>query len=399
MLFRLTKRFITEPDKRLLLKFACSFGWKGMLAVNRFKRRNRKGERFFPAFMMLSITNKCNLKCQGCWVTQSSPAKELSLGEMRDIVNACREHGSFFFGILGGEPLMHSKLMDLISSFPDCYFQVFTNGTMLDRDVAREFRRLGNVTPLISIEGLEEVSDSRRGGCGVYIDSLQALENCRAERLITGVATSVCRSNIDELINEKFVDEMISRGVLYLWYYIYRPVGPRHSPELVLTEDEVLRLRKFLVDARCRKPVLMVDTYWDAEGRALCPGAVGMSHHINPYGDIEFCPPIQFAKDSIRDTNRSLKDILAESDFLEEFRELASSSGRGCIILDNPGKLGEFLNRHDAKDASGRGAAYSELAAMSPCVSHDMPGKEIPEKHFLYRFAKKHWFFGFGAYG
>ena len=31
--------------------------------------------------------------------------------------------------------------------------------------------------------------------------------------------------------------------------------------------------------------------------------------------------------------------------------------------------------------------------------SQHQPGQEIPEKHWMYRLAKKHYFFGFGAYG
>ncbi len=40
----------------------------------------------------------------------------------------------------------------------------------------------------------------------------------------------------------------------------------------------------------------------------------------------------------------------------------------------------------------------AELEALSSLNSQHNPGNEIPEKHWLYRFAKKHWFFGFGAY-
>ena len=35
---------------------------------------------------------------------------------------------------------------------------------------------------------------------------------------------------------------------------------------------------------------------------------------------------------------------------------------------------------------------------MGPLRSQHDPGNEVPEKHWMYRFAKKHWFFGFGAY-
>jgi hypothetical protein len=68
--------------------------------------------------------------------------------------------------------------------------------------------------------------------------------------------------------------------------------------------------------------------------------------------------------------------------------------------MDAPGELKGYLEDHpDVKDSSGRGCALEELAAMDIVPGHHIPGKEIPEKSWAYRFAKKHWFFGFGAYG
>ena len=62
MSIKLTWRMLTGPDKRLLWKFAYNMGWKGMLAVNRFEKRLKKGEDTFPAFLMISVTNDCNLR-------------------------------------------------------------------------------------------------------------------------------------------------------------------------------------------------------------------------------------------------------------------------------------------------------------------------------------------------
>jgi hypothetical protein len=42
---------------------------------------------------------------------------------------------------------------------------------------------------------------------------------------------------------------------------------------------------------------------------------------------------------------------------------------------------------------------FAELELMEPCPSHHLAGREVPERSWAYRFAKKHWFFGFGAYG
>jgi MoaA/NifB/PqqE/SkfB family radical SAM enzyme len=397
MLIQLTRRLLTEPDKRLLLKLAWNCGWKGMRAINAFNRRRKRGV-YFPAFVFLSVTNKCNLHCQGCWVSVNSPSKALDGATLDRVITECKAQGACFFGILGGEPLLHPAIFDVIAKHGDCYFQLFSNGTLLTDEVARKLRRLGNVTPVISVEGSAQVSDERRGGKEVYRRSMDGIDACRRNRLFFGVATSVCRSNFSDLVSRQFVDELIARGAHYLWYYIYRPVGASPSPELALTEDEILKLRQFMVDIRGQAPILVVDAYWDDEGRALCPAATGISHHINPAGDVEPCPVVQFARENIGDGSQMVKQI-TESKFLEKFREFARHTTRGCVLMDHPEQLRQFMIEQNARDSTGRGTGLEELAAMKSLPCHYNPGREIPEKQWMYRFAKKHWFFGFGAYG
>ena len=50
MYLPMAKRVILETDKRLLLKFAYNFGWRGMRSVQRFKKGLKKGE-YFPPFL------------------------------------------------------------------------------------------------------------------------------------------------------------------------------------------------------------------------------------------------------------------------------------------------------------------------------------------------------------
>lgn len=397
MSMRFAGRMLTEPDKRALFKFVWNFGWKGMRAVDRFHRRLQQG-RYFPAFLFISVTDQCNLSCQGCWVTPCTPRRELDAATLDSLIRQCKAQGSYFFGILGGEPLLHKGLFDVFARHPDAYFLLFTNGTLITDEIAREMRRLGNVSPLISIEGTRPVSDERRGGRGVYDRTLAGLEHCRRNRLVIGVCTSICRSNLHDLVSDTFVEDLAQRGVHYLWYYIYRPVGPRPAPELALSPEQIVDVRRFIVESRTRAPLVIVDAYWDADGKALCPAAVGMAHHVGPGGEIEPCPPLQFALDNI-DDGRPLAEIFDQSSFLKAFRGFASQTTRGCVIMEHPELLRAFLQARKARDSSGRGTGYAELAAMCPHMSHHVPSQEIPEKSAAYRFAKKHWFFGFGAYG
>jgi MoaA/NifB/PqqE/SkfB family radical SAM enzyme len=397
MMLRFARRLLTETRPRILARFAWNFGWKGFWAFEHHKRRLRQG-RFFPPFLFISPTNRCNLRCKGCWVQQTDPPVDLDPTVLRGLIDAGRRQGSYFYGILGGEPLLYPGLFDILAEYPDCYFQLFTNGTLLTAEVAATLARLGNVTPLISVEGLAEVSDDRRGARDVYARSMAAIEHCRRNGLVIGVASSVCRSNLAELVTEAFLADMIRRGVHYVWYYVYRPAGANPAPELALSADEIVALRRFMVDQRPRQPLLIVDAYWDHAGRALCPAAAGISHHIGPRGDIEVCPPIQFAVETVG-RGGDPAQLLDTSAFLAHFRAMAAAQTRGCMLLEDPAGLARFMEREGARATSGRAGDLAALSAMCPCPSHHLPGREIPEKSAFYRFAKKHWFFGFGAYG
>jgi MoaA/NifB/PqqE/SkfB family radical SAM enzyme len=396
MYLQYAKRLWSETDKRLLWKLMYNFGFKGALAIHWHKRRLRRGD-FFPPFLYISIINSCNLRCQGCWVDVAAKQEKIEVEALARVIREANAAGNYFFGIVGGEPFMHPDILEIFRQHPDCYFQVFTNGHFITQEVAAALRQCGNVTPLISVEGSEIVSDQRRGGEGVLNKTMAGIRHCVAENVITGVCTSVCRTNLEDLVDEAWVDRLIELGVLYMWYHTYRPMGPEASEELALTPEEQLRIRQFVVEMRVKKPIGIVDAYYDADGQALCPAATGFTHHISPWGDIEPCPIVQFAKESIYD-ERPLAEIFNRSQYLRDFRELAASQTRGCIVLERPDLLHELTVLHEAKDTTARKTAAQELLALRPRPSQFNPAQQIPEKSLAYRLAKRWFFNDFGAY-
>ena len=400
MMLQLAKRLFFETDKRLLWKLAWNMGFKGMLSVQRHKARLKRGE-FFPPFLYVSIINSCNLRCQGCWVDVAHKQEIIQPDAFHKLVREARAMGNVFFGIVGGEPFMHPRLLELLEAHPDCYFQIFTNGHFITDEKAKRLRRLGNVSPLISVEGTEIVSDERRGRAGVLSKTMQGIQNCLNNKVLTGVCTSLCRTNIDDLLTDRWVDRLIEMGVMYTWFHVYRPMGPHPNPDLCLTPEQSRRARKFVVETRARKPIIVIDAYYDGEGRALCPAATGISHHINPWGDIEPCPIVQFSKESIHargGDSRSLRQKFTQSAFLREFRELSQHTTRGCIVLERPDLLKKLVEKHSARDVTARKTAIEELSVMQTRTSQYAPGDEIPEKNVLYRIAKRFWFNDFGVY-
>ncbi len=397
MYLKMAKRVLMETDKRLVWKLAYNFGFKGALSVHKHKKRLKRGE-FFPPFLYVSVINSCNLRCQGCWVDVAAKQEKIDVEAMSKLIGEAKEMGNSFFGILGGEPFMHPQLLEILERHPDCYFQIFTNGQFITDEIAKKLRKLGNATPLISVEGNEIISNERRGRSDVYNKTMQGIQNCLNNKLLTGVCTSLCKSNIDDLLTEEWVDKLIDMGVMYTWYHIYRVAGPDPNPELALSPEEQLRARKFVVDIRARKPIGVIDAYFDHDGTALCPAATGLSHHINPWGDIEPCPVIQFATDSIHDESKTLKEKFVQSEFLKDFRHVVQQNTRGCIILERPDLLEDLVKKHGAKDSTFRKQAMQELQNLETRTSQYSPGNEVPEKSWVYRIAKKFFFNDFGVY-
>ena len=387
-----------ECSPRLVWKFMYNFGWKSMHNISRFDKRQAKGKPFFPAFVMISVTESCNLTCSGCWVSGGGK-KMLTPQQLDGIITSCKQKGSFFFGILGGEPLMYKELLDIMEKHSECYFQLFTNGILLTEEVAQRLRKIGNVTPLISIEGLKDESDVRRGRNDVFEKTLAGVRACRKAGLIFGAAASICKSNYNDLVNREYIEMMAKEGAHYLWYYLYRPVGANPNSSNALDKDQVLEFRKFIVEQRKNAPLFIIETYWDDKGNALCPGATGMSHHISPSGALEFCPPIQMAKDFINEDGSDLAELFENSGFLAEFRKMTAESSRGCILLEDPQKMVDFLEKHFAVDTTSRKSVLEEYKKMMPAAGHNQQGQEIPEKNVFYKMVKKKYFFGFGAYG
>ena len=397
-LIKVTGRVVRGTTPRLLWKFVRNFGLRNLSNMAAFERRMEQGKPFYPAFMMISVTEACNLACSGCWVTKGGK-KSLTPEQLDGIIKQSKSQGSYFFGILGGEPLMYRGLFEVLEKHPDCYFQLFTNATLITPELAQRMRKIGNITPLISIEGLRDESDRRRGRNDVYERTLQGLRACREAKLIFGVAASICKSNFDELESRQHLEDLAREGAAFMWYYIYRPVGADAHPENALSKEQIRQLREIIEEQRRNAPLIIIDVYWGADGKAICPGATGMSHHISPSGYVEFCPPLQVAVERLNIDGSNLVEICQNSQFLTDLRQMIANTTRGCILMEDPEKLADFLENRGIIETTSRATFMEELKRMHHVAGHDMGDEAIPEKNPLYRMLQKRYFFGFGAYG
>ncbi len=262
----------------------------------------------------------------------------------------------------------------------------------------RKLKAVGNVTPLISIDGWKGQNDLRRGE-GVFDAADEGLDRLKKAGILFGIACTATGLNMDEVMSDAYIEHFIKKGAMYIWYYVYRPMGEIAHPEYCVKKEQLLWMRKRLLELRRKHPIFVIDTYWTATGEAFCPAAMGLGYHIGPRGSIEICPALSFAKERVQDNGGDLYKTFNESKFLRGFTSFVKERTKGCVILEKPQELHDYIKGSGATDFSGRGTAFQELNSITPRNSHHLPGEEIPEDYWVYRFLKSQVFFGMAALG
>ncbi len=397
MLAKLAYRLATEISPRLAWKGAYLCAYKRMRAISAYKKRMARGE-LYPPFMFVALTNTCNLRCHGCWVEKEGTAHYLTAEDLDRIITTGKQHRAYYYTLLGGEPYMYKGIWDIFTRHSDCYFQTITNGMLFTDENVQKLKQAGNVTPLISIDGWKGQNDLRRGegGCDAAAEGLQRLKKAG---ILYGTACTATGTNMDEVLSDEYVRYFIQQGAMYIWYYVYRPMGETPHPEYCVSKQQLIGMRKRLLELRRKHPIFIIDTYWTASGEAFCPAAMGLGYHIGPRGSIEICPALSFAKERVSDNGGDLYQTINGSRYLRGFTDFVKQRTKGCVILEHPQELHSYIQKSGAQDFSGRHTAFAELNSITPRHSHHLAGEEIPEDYWLYRFLKKQVFFGMGALG
>ena len=214
---------------------------------------------------------------------------------------------------------------------------------------------------------------------------------------MTGVCTSLCQTNFD-LLSEKWLDRLIEMGVMYTWFHIYRPVGPDAKPELALTPEQQLECRRFVVEMRAKKPIIIVDAYYDGEGRACAPPPPASRTTSAPGATSSPARSSSSQRNRFTTSGRSNR-FFGSRRSCATFAKRPPSTRAAASSWSGPTCCEQLVERHGAKDTTARHAAGAELAAMELRPSQYNPGYEIPEKSLAYRIAKHFFFNDYGTYG
>src|SRR5665647_3483449 len=294
-----------------------------------------------PTTILMSPTMRCNLTCDGCYAAEYSPDPDLDRALLQKIVDEGNDMGVYLFTMLGGEPFMYDELLDFAGANKDAYFQVFSNGTLLDHDTVDELAKIGNIAPMLSLEGSPELTDKRRG-VGVHDQVMEIMDYLGEAGVLFGYSCTVARNNWQAIVSDEFIDPLIAKGAMLSWHFLYMPLGRDPDTTMMLTPEERNQFRIDIHRIRDTKPIFPVDFWGDAP---WVSGCIAGKHymHINSGGWVEPCIFTHFATDNIRDV--SLLEAF-NSPFFQEIRSRQPFNHNllmPCMWIDNPEQSLEIM--------------------------------------------------------
>jgi len=289
-----------------------------------------------PPAMMMSITDRCNLRCQGCFAQghQSLPRAEMDEDKVRSIFAEAKELGISIILLIGGEPLIRKEILNMTWDFPEIIFPLFSNGLFINEELLGKFKEQKNVVPVMSLEGYQEETDGRRGK-GVYRHLQGLICQMKKENIFWGLSFMLTRPNFNTVTDVQFIKGLVDAGCRLFFFVEFTSMNGG-TESWILTKEQRSKVLSVMNFLESQFPGLFIAFPGGEERFGGCLSAGRGFVHISPDGDVEPCPFVPYSAGNLRDL--SLKEAL-QSSFLRDLRqnhsEQVGERQGGCVLREN----------------------------------------------------------------
>ena len=206
----------------------------------------------FPFIVGWELTLACNLRCRHCASAAGQPREnELTLDEALGLCDQLPALAVQEVDFTGGEPLMRDDWWRIAERLRELEIatRMVTNGLLLTPETVQRMRAVGLATVAVSIDGVEEVHDHIRSAPGLFRRVLAGMTRVAPAGIRLSAITAVNALNLPTL--PALLHLLESVGV-ETWQL--QPILPQgrtlSSPNLSLSDEDYVRLARFVRDAR-----------------------------------------------------------------------------------------------------------------------------------------------------
>ncbi|MGQ9566659.1 MAG: radical SAM/SPASM domain-containing protein [Anaerolineae bacterium] len=337
-------------------------------ALQRFAQRHDGA--MPPLTMVISPTKTCNLRCVGCYASAGPAGERLEWDVFDRIITEAKTlWGMHFITISGGEPFTYQSqgrnLLDALVKHNDCFFLIFTNGTLFDEQMARRLAEAGNAVPAISVEGFEALTDQRRGA-GVFQRVLSGMANLRHAGVPFGISLTGTRLNAEEILSEEFIDFFFEeQQAIFGWLFQYMPIGRGYTLELLPTPEQRLWMWKRTWQIIREQRIMMAD-FWNCGTVSNGCIAGGRNYlYIDWNGKVMPCVFVPYSPANILDVYReggTLDDVYD----LPYFRGIRQWQWDYALGKERPEEHGNWLIPCSLRDHYGVGRELIDKYQPAP---------------------------------
>ncbi len=220
-----------------------------------------------------NMTRRCNLKCVHCYAQAETDkgVDPISTEQAKAMIDDLAAYGAPVMLFSGGEPTIRRDMPELASYATSRGMRavISTNGTLIDRAMARQLREVGLSYVGVSLDGGEEVHDHFRGVKGAFRRALEGLDYCREEGIKVGLRFTINKRNAAEV--PRIFSILRERGIPRVCFYhlVYAGRGSElinedldHQETRALV-DLIMDKTRECFDAGDPKEVLTVDNHAD----------------------------------------------------------------------------------------------------------------------------------------
>lgn len=220
-----------------------------------------------------NMTRRCNLKCVHCYAQAKDIEfeNELSTEEGKALIDDLASFGSPVMLFSGGEPTLRKDLPELAAYAREKGMRavISTNGTLIDRNMARKLKEVGLSYVGVSLDGMRDTNDKFRGMKGAFNAALRGIHNCQEEGIKVGLRFTINKQNVRDIpaIFDLLEEKQIPRICFY--HLVYAGRGSKMvSEDLSLEEsrqavDLILERTRNLHEKGFPAEVLTVDNHCD----------------------------------------------------------------------------------------------------------------------------------------